>query len=43
MHMVAVEVKEVVLDNSGHFVPEERPDAIAGEIVAVRERLSRLH
>lgn len=40
-HMVAADVKEVVLDDSGHFVPEERPDAVIDEILALKEQLSR--
>jgi len=34
--MVATDVKEVVLDGSGHFVPEEQPDAVVNEILALR-------
>ena len=41
VRMVAANVKEVVLDDSGHFVPEERPDAVVNEILALNEQLSR--
>ena len=41
VRMVAASVKEVVLDDSGHFVPEERPDAVVNEILALNEQLSR--
>jgi pimeloyl-ACP methyl ester carboxylesterase len=41
MRMVAADVKEVVFDDSGHFVPEERPDAVVNEILALNEQLSR--
>ena len=41
VRMVAVNIKEVVLDDSGHFVPEERPDAVVNEILALNEQLSR--
>lgn len=40
VRMVADDVKEVVLDDSGHFVPEERPDAVVSEVLALRERSS---
>lgn len=39
--MVAANVKEVVLDDSGHFVPKERPDAVVNEILALIERASQ--
>ena len=35
VRMVAANVKDVVLEDSGHFVPEERPDAVVREIVAL--------
>jgi len=41
VRMVAANVKEVVLDDRGHFVPEERPDAVVNEILTLSERLSR--
>ena len=41
VRMVAASVKEVVLDDSGHFVPEDRPDAVVNEILTLSERLSR--
>jgi pimeloyl-ACP methyl ester carboxylesterase len=41
VRMVAVDVKEVVLDDSGHFVPEERPDAVVNEVLALNRQLSR--
>ena len=41
VRMVAADVKEVVLDDSGHFVPEERPDAVIDEILALKEQLSQ--
>jgi pimeloyl-ACP methyl ester carboxylesterase len=41
VRMIAVDVKEVVLDDSGHFVPEERPDAVVDEILALNETVSR--
>jgi pimeloyl-ACP methyl ester carboxylesterase len=41
MRMVAANVEEVVLDDSAHFVPEERPDAVVNEILALNEQLSR--
>ncbi len=30
-----IDVKEVALYDSGHFVPEERPDAVINEILAL--------
>ena len=36
VRLVAADVKEVVLDSSGHFIPEERPDAVVNEILALR-------
>jgi quercetin dioxygenase-like cupin family protein len=39
--MVAADVKEAVLDDSGHFVPEERPDALVSAIIALHERITR--
>jgi hypothetical protein len=41
VRLVAADVKGVVLEDSGHFVPEERPDAVVNEILAFNERLSR--
>jgi len=41
VHMVATDVKEVVFDDSGHFVPEERPDAVVSEMLALRERTNQ--
>ena len=41
VHLIGADVKEVVLDNTGHFVPEERPDAVVNEILALNEYLSR--
>jgi pimeloyl-ACP methyl ester carboxylesterase len=39
VRLVAADVKEVVLNDSGHFVPEELPDAVVGEMLALRERV----
>jgi pimeloyl-ACP methyl ester carboxylesterase len=41
VRIVATDVKEIVLDNSGHFVPEEQPDVVVNEIVALKEHLSQ--
>ena len=37
--LVAADVKEVVLNDSGHFVPEELPDAVVGEMLALCVRV----
>jgi pimeloyl-ACP methyl ester carboxylesterase len=39
VRLVAADVKEVVLNDSGHFVPEERPDTVVREALALRERV----
>lgn len=41
LRMVATDVKQVVLEDSGHFVPEERPDAVVNEILALNKQLAR--
>jgi pimeloyl-ACP methyl ester carboxylesterase len=41
VRMVAANVKDVVLDDSGHFVPEESPEAVVSEIVGLRPENSR--
>lgn len=33
VRLVAADVKDVVLNDSGHFVPEERPDAVVREML----------
>lgn len=37
MRLIANNVKDVLLHDSGHFVPEERPDAVVNEIVEIAE------
>jgi pimeloyl-ACP methyl ester carboxylesterase len=39
VRMVASNVKEVVLADSGHFVPEERPDAVVDEVLALQQQI----
>ena len=37
VRLIANNVKDVLLHDSGHFVPEERPDAVVNEIVEIAE------
>lgn len=37
LRMVAADVKQVVLDESGHFVPEEQQDAVVSAILALNK------
>ena len=38
---VAANVEEIVLPGCGHFIPEERPDAVVAQVLALAERTGR--
>ena len=42
MSQVAADVEAVVLPGCGHFIPEERPDAVVAQVLAMASRAGRL-